>query len=839
MAATRGNWKGAARYETGWQRCPANGRRCVNIKGASSLTYTVSAQDAGAKLRIYVRAINGKKKTLVFSPMSTPVPGVSGGGTPPSTGGVAGDIKNTSLPTVTGKPTLGTPLTANVGTWSGNPATYTYQWQRCPATSTNCSPINGATQKAYTPGASDSGLRLEVTVIAKNSKGSASANSAITIAVSAAGSASSPVNSVLPSFSGVPVIGQIFSVILGSWSGNPTSYSYIWQHCQASGSACSPIPGATSANYTPVLADDGLTLKATVIARNASGQTSALTTLSAPVSAGAGGASPTNTVPPTISGATLIGGTMTASSGNWVGTGLTYSYSWQRCQGSCIATGILTPSYTISSSDAGNQLKVIVTAKNTAGAIGTASSGLTSVIIASPANTAPPVISGTTTVGQQLSVSQGAWTGSPTSYTYSWQRCNASGSGCANISGASASSYTLVVADSGGTIKASVTAINSGGQASTTSALTATIDPAPGAPGGGGGGSGGGGATASSLPLAITGPKSGGATYYVSPLGNDSSPGTLIAPWLTIQHALDTFAPGDKIYVRSGTYNEGLVFSRSGTAAATFNLLAYPGESPILAPAAGGFDPSFALQMTGAYERVSGFIIQGSVGNDSAAVYIWGSANHDEISSSEISSAADQGISLSATTSYIQVLANTIHNNGAGNPGQHDSNGILVQGTSQLIANNVIYGQGFGSGIALSPSGSGSTVVNNTIAGNSLAGIALGGVSGIIIRNNIITNNGTYAIDKIGTAVSSFADHNLFYANTSGNYPASFAAGLNVSGGNTVADPSYIDYATKDLSLGPFSPALNISSAAYTPLTDRVGGSRPLGAGPDLGAFER
>ena len=54
----------------------------------------------------------------------------------------------------------------------------------------------------------------------------------------------------------------------------------------------------------------------------------------------------------------------------------------------------------------------------------------------SPQNTAPPVISGSTTVGSTLTTTNGSWTNSPTSYTYQWQRCNTSGSSCQNVSGA-------------------------------------------------------------------------------------------------------------------------------------------------------------------------------------------------------------------------------------------------------------------------------------------------------------------------------------------------------------------------------------------------------------------
>lgn len=80
-----------------------------------------------------------------------------------------------------------------------------------------------------------------------------------------------------------------------------------------------------------------------------------------------------------------------------------------------------------------------------------------------PANTAAPVASGTGTVGQTLSCTAGTWTNSPTGYGYQWLR------GGANIAGANAASYTLVVADAAQNISCSVTASNPAGSASATS----------------------------------------------------------------------------------------------------------------------------------------------------------------------------------------------------------------------------------------------------------------------------------------------------------------------------------------------------------------------------------
>ena len=95
-----------------------------------------------------------------------------------------------------------------------------------------------------------------------------------------------------------------------------------------------------------------------------------------------------------------------------------------------------------------------------------------------PTNTVLPVVSGSTNQGQILATTNGSWSGSPTpTYTYQWQDCNISGLSCSNISGATASTYTLQSTDVGHTIDAVVTATNTSGATSATSAYTAIIVP--------------------------------------------------------------------------------------------------------------------------------------------------------------------------------------------------------------------------------------------------------------------------------------------------------------------------------------------------------------------------
>jgi hypothetical protein len=84
---------------------------------------------------------------------------------------------------------------------------------------------------------------------------------------------------------------------------------------------------------------------------------------------------------------------------------------------------------------------------------------------AAPVNTVLPAISGTPIVPNMLSCSTGTWTGYPNpTFTYQWKRNTVS------IGGATASLYTLVVADGGTTITCAVTGTNASGNSTATSA---------------------------------------------------------------------------------------------------------------------------------------------------------------------------------------------------------------------------------------------------------------------------------------------------------------------------------------------------------------------------------
>ncbi len=107
-------------------------------------------------------------------------------------------------------------------------------------------------------------------------------------------------------------------------------------------------------------------------------------------------------------------------------------------------------------------------------------------------------------------------------------------------------------------------------------------------------------------------------TYVVSTSGSDANPGTLAAPWLTLQHAVDTAIPGSIIYVRGGTYL-GFIIERSN-----LTVSGYPDETVVVV---GDGEELNTIRVRNA----SGVVIRSLVVQDNALQY--GTGIHVEDSS--------------------------------------------------------------------------------------------------------------------------------------------------------------------------------------------------------------
>jgi hypothetical protein len=146
----------------------ANSISAVSPQTLGGTTYTFDRwSDGGAQTHNIVAAATATTYTATYTSNQGP--------TPPA---------NTVLPTTSGQPREGSPLTVSNGTWTGStPMTFAYQWLRCASGTSECNPIAGANASSYVPVAADVGLRLRATVTATNGGGSAAATSNATAAI--------------------------------------------------------------------------------------------------------------------------------------------------------------------------------------------------------------------------------------------------------------------------------------------------------------------------------------------------------------------------------------------------------------------------------------------------------------------------------------------------------------------------------------------------------------------------------------------------------------------------------------------------------------------------------
>jgi len=177
LTAGNGTWTNTpTSFAYQWLRCNAGGNSCVNVANGTAKTYTLVGADATHTMRVRVTATNADGSASAQSDHTTVVAPATSTNAP----------KNTDAPTISGTAKVGQELTANDGSWTGNPTAYAYQWQRCDADVASCTNVTGATGKTYGVRLADLGYRLRVAVTARNAKGSATANSAITAIIAPA-----------------------------------------------------------------------------------------------------------------------------------------------------------------------------------------------------------------------------------------------------------------------------------------------------------------------------------------------------------------------------------------------------------------------------------------------------------------------------------------------------------------------------------------------------------------------------------------------------------------------------------------------------------------------------
>jgi Ca2+-binding RTX toxin-like protein len=284
LSTTTGTWFGVTpfTYTYQWRRCNASGQDCTDIAGARSSSYSITSADVGFRLGVNVRATNGAGSATEFALSSGSIESLA--------------PDNTTRPTISGTPRVGSTLSGSNGTWTGTqPITFSYQWMRCDTDGDNCADIAGATTNRYVPTTADVGRSLVIEVTGKNSGGTTSEVSNETSAVTATSTPTStptgttrPATRTLPSISGTPRSGQTLVATAGTWNGTtPMTFGYLWQRCDTTLRTCTSVTEATTSTLKLAAADVGKRLRVVVTAANGAGTTTATSPATAAVTAAA------------------------------------------------------------------------------------------------------------------------------------------------------------------------------------------------------------------------------------------------------------------------------------------------------------------------------------------------------------------------------------------------------------------------------------------------------------------------------------------------------------------------------------------------------------------------
>ncbi|MSX40087.1 MAG: hypothetical protein F2785_04040, partial [Actinobacteria bacterium] len=352
-------------------------------------------------------------------------------------------------PTISGTAKFGQTLTANTGTWTPVPTSFTYQWLRGTT-------VVG-TAKTYVLQATDIGFPITVNVTGvKTNYASSPQTSEATVNVTVADYTTVPP----PTITGNLNVGQVLTAVTGTWSPAPTSFTYQWRRDGGN------IGSATASTYTLSASDLGKQMSVVLTPVKAGyASTTQTSASSAVVAATMFTAAPV----PTITGTVKVGSTLTGVPGTWnpVVSSSDFGWAWS-ISGSATGTyapiaGATASTYVLQAADSGKFVKVTVTGKKS-GYADTARSSVATVSVTPGTFATPPVpmISGTAKVGQTLTANAGTWSPVTDSYTYVWSSSATATGTYAAISGATTAEYELKTTDRGKFIKVAVTGVKSG-----------------------------------------------------------------------------------------------------------------------------------------------------------------------------------------------------------------------------------------------------------------------------------------------------------------------------------------------------------------------------------------
>jgi hypothetical protein len=251
------------------------------------------------------------------------------------------------------------------------------------------------------------------------------------------------------------------------------------------------------------------------------------------------------------------------------------------------------------------------------------------------------------------------------------------------------------------------------------------------------------------------------STYYVSPNGNDSNPGTESQPWKTIQKACDTLTAESTVYVKAGQYNEKITVNVSGTASGGYITIRNYESDKVVIDGTGVSGDNIIYIENKDYIKIIGFEICNNTGvSDGSGIRIEGSGEHIELKNNkiyEIRGSDAMGITVYGTNASKSISYLTIDGNEIYNCDPAHSEALTLNGNVEQfeVTNNIVHdvnniGIDFIGGEKTCPDNDKDAARNGVCSGNLIykanssygggyaAGIYVDGGNTIVLERNVV-----------------------------------------------------------------------------------------------------
>jgi len=361
------------------------------------------------------------------------------------------------------------------------------------------------------------------------------------------------------------------------------------------------------------------------------------------------------------------------------------------------------------------------------------------------------------------------------------------------------------------------------------------------------------------------------ADYYVAKDGDDNGAGTIGDPFLTVMHGIDALSSGDTLYIRAGTYTEGIhgIPSGGGSWESATTVQAYNNEvvtingawseyvyytssddwiviADIIFDGVAGTKSALSIGNTATYQRIQDCEIKNSAWN---AIIIKG--DHNEFLRCDIHDSgqdADRGHGIYIKGNYTLIEDCQVYN--------HNGHGIHVFDNDDLECHdNVIRGNlvhdndldlsGYygddapGIGVYLDDN---NQVYNNIVYSENSRGIQVGGGAGAtLVYNNTIYDCRDYGIvinssgGDYGPATNTVARNNIAYGCGTNIYDVGTDT---VQDHNITTNPDFVNAGAHNFHLQSTSDARDAGATIALVTDDYDDVARPQGEGYCIGAFE-